>query len=731
MHSIDKAKTILKQYFGYDSFRHNQEEIIQNVLAGNDGLVLMPTGGGKSVCYQVPAMLFDGVTIVVSPLIALMKDQVDALRLNGIEAAFLNSTQSNTEQNFIISKLQSNQLKLLYVAPERLLGEGSMFINTLKRFSVSLFAIDEAHCISQWGHDFRPEYLQLGELKKHFPNIPVIALTATADKLTEKDILEKLQLHQPKVFENSFNRENIFYFIKPKYNYHFELTQYLRQHKEDSGIIYCLSRASTEALAAQLVEEGFSAAAYHAGLERNIREETQNKFLRDEVKIIVATIAFGMGINKSNVRFVIHVDLPKNIEGYYQETGRAGRDGLKSEAILFYSAGDVMKLKHFAQVENNPAQTEILLKKLNQMANFCESSICRRKYLLNYFGEQHPDYCGSCDTCLSNYEKFDATELAQKALSAVARLNESFGINYVVDILRGSASEKIKEIHKQIKTYGSGKDIGKEQWVRYIRDMVSLGYLSQADGLYPVLKLNDKSWRVLKGEEKVMLVKSITYKKEAEKTLAEEAVPHEEELFQQLKQLRLQLALEESVPAYVILSDASLLELASYLPQNENELLQVSGFGSVKLAKYGKAFLKEIGDYCKSRQLSGRIHLRKPKRLRKESPEKPAMVKGSTDRVTLELFLSGKSVQEIAAERKLTIGTVENHLAGFVNSGELKIESLIPKSKIEIIKNKYEELGAELGIKPIKEALGDDYSYGEIRTVVNYYRFWANNNSYN
>ena len=397
---------ILQHHFGYKAFRLNQQAVIENVLAKKDAVVLMPTGGGKSLCYQVPALAMDGLTVVVSPLIALMKDQVDALRLSGVAAAFLNSTQSSFEQATITQQIRDNQLKLLYVAPERLIGPNGMF-SFLKQINVSLFAIDEAHCISHWGHDFRPEYVELGQLKTVFPLVPVIALTATADKLTKKDIIDKLALVSYTVFENSFNRPNISYFIQPKKNHFEALVKYITQHKEDSGIIYCLSRASTESLAEKLQQQGFDAAAYHAGLERNLREKRQEQFLRDDLKIIVATIAFGMGINKSNVRYVVHADLPKNIEGYYQETGRAGRDGLPSEAILFYSNADVFKLKNFAKIEGNPAQSNIMLKKLDQMAALCETSICRRKYLLNYFDEVAPDYCGNCDTCLGEKKRSD------------------------------------------------------------------------------------------------------------------------------------------------------------------------------------------------------------------------------------------------------------------------------------------------------------------------------------
>src|SRR5476651_34392 len=491
----------LQKYYGYSEFRHQQEAIIQHILNKGDAMVLMPTGGGKSLCYQLPAVLLDGLTIVISPLIALMKDQVDALNVTGIPAAFLNSTQSSNEQNDIIARLKSNRIKLLYLAPERLFRSESKLTDFLQSLKVSLIAIDEAHCISHWGHDFRPEYLMLAGLKTAFPNIPVIALTATADQLTRKDILEKLALHQPAQFVSSFNRANINYTVSPKRNSLNQLLDFLDTRKEESGIIYCLSRQSTENLAEQLKAEGFLAEAYHAGLSNEVKARNQEAFLRDEVRIMVATIAFGMGINKSNVRYVVHVDLPKNIEGYYQETGRAGRDGLASEALLFYSPGDAFKLQSFARVEGNEEQSRIMLRKLDDMVKYCQLTTCRRKYLLNYFNESAPDTCGSCDVCLSQYQKFDATLIAQKALSAVARLKERFGSGYVIDLLRGSNNAKMWEEHKQLKTYGTGADISKADWQRYLRELVSLGYLQVTDDQYPLLKLTDKSEAVLKGQQ--------------------------------------------------------------------------------------------------------------------------------------------------------------------------------------------------------------------------------------
>jgi ATP-dependent DNA helicase, RecQ family len=421
---------ILNEKFGYSSFRLEQENIINAVLQKKDTFALMPTGGGKSLCYQIPALIFEGLTVVISPLIALMKDQVDALRVNGISAAYLNSTQSSQEQEEILRKIKSNALKLLYLAPE------SNYIRQLSSFNLSLIAIDEAHCISHWGHDFRPEYLTLAHLKRSFTHVPVIALTATADKLTRKDIVEKLELSNPQIFISSFNRANIRYTVEAKRNSFDRLIDFLENHKDESGIIYCLSRASTERLADDLKSMGFQALPYHAGLDKEVRSKHQELFLRDEVKIMVATIAFGMGIDKSNVRYVVHMDLPKNVESYYQETGRSGRDGLNSEALLFYSYADVSKMKKFVEIEDNPEQTEIYLKKLNQMAAYGDLTTCRRKYLLNYFDEVADSYCGNCDVCLTRIEQVDGTVLAQKVLSAVTRLQERFGAGYVIDFLK-------------------------------------------------------------------------------------------------------------------------------------------------------------------------------------------------------------------------------------------------------------------------------------------------------
>ncbi|HEY9004996.1 MAG TPA: DNA helicase RecQ [Ohtaekwangia sp.] len=719
---------VLRTHFGYSAFRLEQENIIQSVLQKKDTFALMPTGGGKSLCYQVPALMLDGLTIVISPLIALMKDQVDALRLNGIQAAYLNSTQSYQEQDAIISKARSKELKLLYLAPEKLLRQEdasntnrtaaskfipSPFFQTILTLNISLIAIDEAHCISHWGHDFRPEYLMLAQLKESLPTVPVIALTATADRLTRKDIVEKLALKEPNTYISSFNRANIRYTVEAKQESFEKLLNFLFKRKNESGIIYCLSRASTEKLANDLKLNGFDALPYHAGLEREQRAKHQEMFLRDEVKIMVATIAFGMGIDKSNVRYVVHMDLPKNIESYYQETGRAGRDGLESEALLFYSYSDVIKLKRFTQIEGNEEQNTILFRKLDQMAQYGDLSSCRRKYLLNYFDEDADDNCGNCDVCLSQVERVDGTIAAQKILSAVTRLQERFGAGYVVDFLRGSNNAKIQEDHKKLKTFGIGQDTSKEEWNRIIRDIAAQGYLTKSDGTYPVLKLTDKSIAVLKGTEKVMITKSKEII-DVQKSVTE----YEINLFEKLRAVRRQLAEEENVPAYIILSDATLQELATYLPHTQEEIGNISGFGQMKIEKYASPFIKAIIQYSEANGLASRMHLKAPKRIRKEKTERES----DTKLQSLTLFNEGKTLSEIAALRGLSIGTIENHLAFYIQRGQLTIYLLMDADRLQIIQQTIERMGGT-ALAPVKEALGDNYTYGEIKMALAHLEF--------
>ncbi|HEK20663.1 MAG TPA: DNA helicase RecQ [Bacteroidetes bacterium] len=710
----------LQKYFGYSEFRHSQEAIINTVLKKQDVMVLMPTGGGKSICYQLPAVLLNGLTIVISPLIALMKDQVDSLNLSGIPAAYLNSSQSAEEQKDIAIQLQNNQLRLLYIAPERLFAPDYRMMTFLKTLPVVQFAIDEAHCISQWGHDFRPEYLMLAGLKREFPGVPVIALTATADKLTQKDILEKLNLQQPSVFVSSFNRANITYRVVPRRKGLDQLLDFLEQRKDQSGIIYCLSRKSTEALAADLKEEGYAVEAYHAGLSNEVKAQNQEAFLRDDIKIIVATIAFGMGINKSNVRYVVHMDLPKNIEGYYQEPGRAGRDGLPSDAMLLYSPGDAVKLRGFAMVENNAEQSAIMLKKLDDMVNYCQLHACRRQYLMNYFDEEFPDHCGSCDFCLSEFTRFDGTLIAQKALSAVARLKERLGANYVVDFLRGSKSEKIWADHKALKTYGAGADISKADWQRYLRELTAQGFLQQMDeNGYPTLKLTLKSEAVLKGEQKVELIAHHVMEEQEQETPA-----YEVELLNILRQRRHDFAISENLPAYIILSDATLQEMAIYLPQKMDELRLISGFGDVKLARYGREFLEIIVNYSKAKGLESRIKSKSARRERKPKRAKTS----DTNKASLELFRQGLSVAEIAHERGLSPVTIEGHLTAFIQTGELDVSTFVSADKIPAIQNAIESYGAER-LAPLKEVLGEVYSYGEIKAVVAWINFMQNANT--
>ena len=713
--SIDSAKDILKHRFGYDEFRLDQEGAIAAVLDKKDCVVLMPTGGGKSLCYQIPALMQDGLTVVISPLIALMKDQVDALRTNGIAAAFLNSTQTGAEQVEVFRNVRGGRLKLLYVAPERLLQSGDQFLDFLASINVSLFAIDEAHCISSWGHDFRPEYLMLAALKERFPQIPVIALTATADRLVRKDIIERLNIPNAERFVSSFNRPNIFYAVEPKRNSYSQLIDYLKKREDDSGIIYCLSRASVDSIAADLRDEGFAALAYHAGLEKSTRDKHQDAFLKDEAKIIVATIAFGMGIDKSNVRFVVHMDLPKNIESYYQETGRAGRDGLPSDALLFFSWADVLKLKKFAEVEGNTQQTEIMLKKLDRMGEFGDLRTCRRRFLLSYFSEELAENCGNCDNCTTVREKFDGTVIAQKALSAVARTGQRFGLAYLVDFLRGSESIKIRDEHKRLKTYGVGADISRNAWFDYFKDLIAQGFLKQNDGQFPTIGLTGTSMDVLGGNRKVELVKLAI--KEEKRYVSEARLPHIPELFDELRAVRTRFAKAENVPPYIIFSDTTLVEMASYLPLTEHDMREMSGIGDLKYEKYGADFLRTVVEYCRSNDLPSRISLKERKRERRKRTKRDADGR-DTYHISLDMYRAGRPIADVARERGMSVTTVENHLIRFISTGEVSLSEFVAAERVAVIREAILKCSGTNALSPIKEILGDEYSYSEIRAVL-------------
>jgi ATP-dependent DNA helicase RecQ len=595
-------RPLLKQYFGFDSFRPLQEDIIRDALAGRDVFALLPTGGGKSLCFQLPALARDGLTVVVSPLIALMKDQVDGLLASGVPATFLNSTLDTAEARDRFRGLYRGEFRLLYVAPERLMLSGTL--EALQQWQVNLIAIDEAHCISEWGHDFRPEYRQLARLREVFPHVPLMALTATATERVRADILAQLRLRAARCYVASFNRPNLTYRVVARHNGYRQLLAFVRERPRESGIVYCQSRKSAEALAAKLSAEGLRARPYHAGLDAPDRARHQEEFLRDEARVICATIAFGMGINKPNVRYVVHYDLPKNIEGYYQETGRAGRDGLPSECLLLFSAGDVVKYSRFIEEKPDPQEQRIAREQLQQMVHYAESGECRRQFLLRYFGEPFPEaHCGGCDNCLAPRQTYDGTLAAQKLLSCVYRIRErsgfSVGLNHVAEVLLGADTERVRKWgHEQLSTYGIGTEHTRAEWLAIGRELLRLGHLKQRPEQFSVVELTPAGREALRQRQRIQLTKPVAAPKEPATPRAGE-IACDEALLEQLGTVRRRLAAERGVPPHIVFSDVALRQMARRYPANERDFARISGVSDVKLREFGAVFLAAIADHLR------------------------------------------------------------------------------------------------------------------------------------
>ncbi|MBV1695575.1 MAG: DNA helicase RecQ [Hyphomicrobiales bacterium] len=709
--SLEAAQAILQGTFGYQSFRLHQKAIIETLLAGQDALALMPTGGGKSLCYQIPALVRPGTGIVVSPLIALMQDQVDALKELGVAAAFINSTLSRTEVQETEAALLAGALDLLYVAPERLLQERTLQL--LSRCDLALFAIDEAHCVSQWGHDFRPEYRQLRALPERFPNVPRIALTATADERTREEIVRELHLESAARFVASFDRPNIRYTITEQgsQSARERLWQFIDgEHREDAGIVYCLSRKACEETAAWLVKKGRTALAYHAGLPPETRRSAQARFLKEDGLIVVATIAFGMGIDKPDVRFVAHLNLPKSIESYYQETGRAGRDGEPADAWLAYSVGDIITLRSWIQQsEGSEAYKRVMRQKLEALVGLAESPGCRRQRLLAYFGEEKKEPCGICDTCLNPPETIDGTEPARKALSAVYRTGQRFGMTYVVDVLVGKADDRIsRNGHDQISVFGVGKDLRVDDWRAMFRQLLAAGYLTSDDEGHGSLALTEQARPLLRGEQPFLMRRRVHV--ERAKAPSREKSPRsgvrlagqDNVLFSALRALRQQLATDAGLPPFVIFHDRTLLELVEKRPQTREALAAVSGLGERKIARYGDAVLGVVAGHKKHPLLDNRLSV--------------------TINQTLALHLAGKSPDVIASERGLTVSTVYGHFAEAIEAGLIEASAVLPLDAAEIdeIVATFEQLGTRDSLKlgPAHAALQGRYDFGILRCVL-------------
>jgi ATP-dependent DNA helicase RecQ len=686
----------LKEYFGYEKFRPHQEKIITSIIAGKDNLVIMPTGGGKSICFQLPALILEGITLVISPLIALMKDQVDGLNANGIPSAFLNSSQTEAENQAIINKSKQGEIKLLYLAPESL----AFFELLNKELKISLVAIDEAHCISSWGHDFRPAYTQLGFLKKRLPNASIVALTATADKATRADILKQLGLTKAEQHVASFDRPNISLEVRSAQDRITQIVKFIKNRPNTSGIIYCLSRKTTEQVAARLTKNGFQAKAYHAGLPHEERAEIQEAFIYDKSQIICATIAFGMGIDKSNVRWVIHYNLPKNMEGYYQEIGRAGRDNVKSETILFYSYADVIQLQKFAE---NSGNKEVQLSKLERMQQYTEALSCRRKILLSYFGEFTEKDCGNCDVCKNPPEFFDGTIIAQKILSAVHRLKEKEPIGTLVDFLRGSQNSAIFDKgYQNLKTYGIAKDIPWRDVQQYIVQLINLGYCEIAFDQNNNLKFSTLAKKVLFEGEKVRLTKVLPIpqtKKELAKNRKTKDVATN--LFERLRVLRLKIAQEHAIPAYLVFNDAALKQMEKERPMTDEDFLAIDGVGRKKFEDFGYDFIKEIISFHKDKI----VNIKKVKKS-----------KGDTLLETLKLIKKGFSVEEISKERKLSPMTIHSHFIKLYQDGQpVNLREFVSSKELELLEDAKLKLKNSKSLKAYYDFFQEELSYNTIK----------------
>ena len=724
----DQALQILQNVFGYDEFRSHQEAIIQNVLCRNDTLAIMPTGGGKSICYQIPALIFPGLTLVISPLISLMEDQVDQLQALGIEAALLNSTLSSSEYQNTVTRIHSGTIKLLYMAPETLMLERTQHLLTALR--IDCLTIDEAHCISEWGHDFRPEYRQLAEVRRRFPEAVCVALTATATPRVQQDIKSILQMSESNEFVASFNRTNLFLQITEKKNPVNQTFELIDKFKNQSGIIYCNSRKQVDELTRVLKETGCSVAPYHAGLSNEVRTANQAAFIRDDIQVVVATVAFGMGINKSNVRFVLHYDMPQNIESYYQQIGRAGRDGLPAHCQFLFSYGDIQKIKFFIS-QKIESEQRVANQHLSALINFAEADECRRVPLLHYFGEEFTEEkCQLCDNCFSEERPLvDVTVPAQKFLSCVYRTGQMFGAAHLIDVLRGSKAKKIIEKqHDQLPTYGIGMELSKNQWQQLSRSLIRKGFIIQ-DAEFGSLKLTSESRPVLKGEHKVEL--RLAEKQErAEKPHANKQVSldYNHELFELLRGCRKTLADQENVPPYVIFSDKTLVEMSAYYPQSKENLLQMSGIGSVKLEQYGHIFLQVITEFCQQKQIKEIIKPeRKTGRAYQNEAGKYSTRRDARHVVIGEKFSEGMTLEGIQQEYKLKIGTLLSHLYKYQmevrnlpKTDKFVQQSTLSMDQIDRVIQAFQEHSTER-LRPVYDALNESVSYDELRLIRLHY----------